>query len=239
MNKLFSAFGGMFLCLMIGAASVAAQDTPKTINGGVVNGKAISLPKPEYPEEARKANVGGIVKVEVIIDEAGRVISASVVQGNQKVYKADGAAVVTETEDAPEMRLLYEAAENAARMAIFSPASGQGEAVKVKGVIVYNFVAGGIGDGKSISGGVLNGKAVSLPKPVYPADAKAEKASGAVTVQVIIDEEGNVISAKAVSGHPLLRAASENAAREAKFNPTTLSGQPVKVSGVVVYNFAL
>jgi TonB family protein len=88
-----------------------------------------------------------------------------------------------------------------------------------------------------VSGGVLNGKAVNLVKPAYPAIAKAAHASGQVTVQVTIDENGNVISAHAVSGHPLLQAAAVNAARGSKFTPTTLSGQTVKVTGVIVYNF--
>jgi protein TonB len=57
-------------------------------------------------------------------------------------------------------------------------------------------------------------------------------------VQVLVDENGNVVSAHAVSGHPLLQAACVAAARNAKFSPTKLSGQPVKVSGVVTYNFA-
>lgn len=90
---------------------------------------------------------------------------------------------------------------------------------------------------KQISGGVLNGKATSLPKPPYPPAARAVRASGAVSVQVLIDERGNVVSASAVSGHPLLRQAAVSAARSAKFSPTQLSGQPVKVSGVITYNF--
>lgn len=90
---------------------------------------------------------------------------------------------------------------------------------------------------KQISGGVLNGKAISLPRPPYPPAAKAVRASGAVSVQVLVDEKGDVVSASAVSGHPLLRAAATSAAREAKFSPTFLSGQPVKVSGVITYNF--
>jgi len=88
-----------------------------------------------------------------------------------------------------------------------------------------------------ISGGVLNGKAISLPKPPYPPIAKAAKASGTVVVQVLVDENGDVISAHAISGHPLLQAACVAAARAAKFSPTKLSGQPVKVSGVLNYNF--
>lgn len=89
-----------------------------------------------------------------------------------------------------------------------------------------------------ISGGVLNGKAISLPKPDYPADARTAKAAGTVVVQVMIDEYGNVISAKAVSGHPLLQQASVNAALQARFSPTLLMGEPVKVTGVITYNFA-
>jgi protein TonB len=88
-----------------------------------------------------------------------------------------------------------------------------------------------------ISGGVLNGKAIRLVTPAYPAIARSAHASGAVQVQVLIDENGNVISAHAVSGHPLLQAAAVGAARASKFSPTKLSGQPVKVNGVIIYNF--
>ena len=88
-----------------------------------------------------------------------------------------------------------------------------------------------------ISGGVLNGKAISLPKPGYPPIARAAHASGTVVVQVLIDENGNVVSAHAVSGHPLLQAAAVGAAKSARFSPTKLSGQPVKVTGVIQYNF--
>jgi TonB family protein len=89
----------------------------------------------------------------------------------------------------------------------------------------------------TVSGGVLNGKAISLPKPAYPPAARAVRAGGSVNVQVLIDESGRVISAHAVSGNPLLTSAAESAARGARFSPTMLSGQPVKVSGVITYNF--
>jgi TonB family protein len=92
---------------------------------------------------------------------------------------------------------------------------------------------------KPISGGALNGRAISLPRPSYPPIAKAARASGTVVVQVTIDEEGNVISATAISGHPLLKAAAVQAANGAKFSPTTLQGQPVKVIGTINYNFFL
>lgn len=88
-----------------------------------------------------------------------------------------------------------------------------------------------------ISGGVLNGKAISLVKPSYPPIARTAHASGTVTVQVLIDEQGNVISAHATSGHPLLQSSAVAAAKASKFSPTKLSGQAVKVSGVIIYNF--
>jgi periplasmic protein TonB len=90
-----------------------------------------------------------------------------------------------------------------------------------------------------VSGGVLNGKAISKPQPAYPPIAKAARAQGTVTVQIVVDESGRVISASAVSGHPLLQQAAVAAARQARFSPTLLSGQPVKVSGVITYNFVL
>ncbi len=90
---------------------------------------------------------------------------------------------------------------------------------------------------KAISGGVLNGKATVLPKPAYPAAARAVKARGKVTVQVVIDETGKIESANAVSGHPLLRAAAQQAAAGSAFSPTMMSGQPVRVVGVITYNF--
>ncbi len=88
-----------------------------------------------------------------------------------------------------------------------------------------------------VSIGVVNGKATSLPKPPYPAAALAVKIEGEVTIQVTIDENGKVVSAKAAKGHPLLKQAAENAAWRARFTPTLLSNVPVKVTGVIVYNF--
>ncbi len=87
------------------------------------------------------------------------------------------------------------------------------------------------------SRGVVNGEAIHLPKPPYPRPAQMVGADGDVQVQVTIDEAGKVISARAISGHPLLRNVAVSAARSARFNPTTLSDQPVKVTGIIVYKF--
>lgn len=90
---------------------------------------------------------------------------------------------------------------------------------------------------KKVSLGVINGKAVRLVQPPYPPAAKAVRAAGQVNVSVSIDVNGNVTSASAQSGHPLLRQAAESAARGSKFSPTVLSGQAVPVTGIIVYNF--
>lgn len=86
-------------------------------------------------------------------------------------------------------------------------------------------------------GNVLNGKAISLPRPSYPAEAKAAGASGTVTVKVVIDETGRVLRVCAISGPRLLLRESEIAASRARFSPTKLSGMPVKVSGIITYNY--
>lgn len=88
-----------------------------------------------------------------------------------------------------------------------------------------------------IRGGMLDGKAISKPAPVYPEEAKAQRLSGEVKVEVLIDEEGKVESARAVSGQPLLQEAAVQAALQARFSVTRLSGQPYKVIGLLTYVF--
>lgn len=230
----FLWFVSVVLCF--GLVSVSAQSpVPKIISGGVVNGKAISLTKPVYPAAAQAVKASGTVNVEIIIDEQGNIESATAVSGHP---------------------LLRAAAVDAARQSKFAPTTLSGVLVKVKGIVVYNFVAGEktssdlseSGEEKtqeltftvdpSSDGGFFNGRATNLPKPEYPAAARAVNASGSVIVEVVIDVEGNVTSAQAVSGHPLLRQSAEEAARNAKFRPTLREGIPGIVKGKVVYNFA-
>lgn len=103
--------------------------------------------------------------------------------------------------------------------------------------VIGGSTAGSVNPNAPIMGGVVNGRAIRLPKPEYPRAAREVRASGTVEVRVLIDENGKVISAKAISGHPDLRQASEDAAMRAEFTPTKLAGQAVKVTGVIIYNF--
>jgi len=86
-------------------------------------------------------------------------------------------------------------------------------------------------------GDILNGRAISLPAPAYPAEARSIRASGVVMVQVTIDTAGKVVDAIVVCGHPVFAKPSVDAAYRARFTPTKLSGMPVKVNGIIIYNF--
>jgi TonB family protein len=90
-----------------------------------------------------------------------------------------------------------------------------------------------------VTGGVLNGNALTLPAPLYPETARRMRTSGIVEVEVVIDENGKVISAKAVSGPAVFRENAVQAALRARFTPSKLSGQPVKVTGKIIYNFRM
>ncbi len=85
---------------------------------------------------------------------------------------------------------------------------------------------------------ILNGRAISLPRPDYPDGARALRLGGVIVVKVIIDEEGKVVSAEDMCQGPhYLSEASVAAAFRARFTPTKLSGMPVRVTGIIQYNF--
>ncbi len=198
----------LFLCSM---QIVFAQE--KVFKGGIVNGKAIYLPKPDYSQEAKDFCASGQVQIEVLIDENGDVISAKAISGDE---------------------LLRESAVEAAKKAKFNTNHFR---VKVKGIIVYNFIP----EKKCIVVGIVNKKARSLPKPEvgnikHPKHLRISKEQ-TVEVQIIIEIwSGKVLRARAVSGHPMLRAACESSARQARFAPTNdVPNIPIKA--VLVYKF--
>ncbi len=228
----------LFAVIVLGLSLFLAASAQDNVR---VDAQVLDLPIPEYPAEARATGLAGKMRENVSIDENGTVTGIRDVTGPDSIC-----ASVTRD----DVAALREAAKSAALKARFLPATDNGKPVASTLWVNYEFSAN-VGDlsaqvagsgnprviPKTISGGVLNGKASSLPKPAYPAAAKAVAASGAVSVQVLLETDGTVFSAEPVSGHPLLQAASAAAACAARFSPTLLSGEPVKVSGIITYNF--
>lgn len=225
--------GGLELSELVAPVPVAEEEPPP--------------PEPEQPKQEQKAAPNVDTRTEIIqrMDQTPVKPPDSISTENNKV-KPPREGIATR----------IASSNNDAMNAASSSYSGKGntEGTGIKGSTTDNDTGGDEGGTKppppppppappkpvvpkKISGGVLNGKASNLVTPPYPAAAKAVRASGAVNVQVTINESGSVVSATAVSGHPLLRPAAVQAARSSKFSPTLLSGQPVSVTGIIIYNF--
>ena len=197
----------------------------------------------ELSQEAIAAGIDGTLWIAVKIDKTGAVSRVEILAGPEWPCSS---------KPKKEIERVKEAVEKNLRLTRFSPAVKNGEPVETE--IGINFWIGkayeellrrreeasislGTTTPRTVKAGVINGRAISLPKPEYPFDARSSRVSGAVTVSVLIDEEGKVISAGAKNGHHALQDASRNAACGARFSPTVLDGKPVKVSGVITYNF--
>src|SRR5262245_27812580 len=218
------------------APSQQPRGVPVGVQGGVskgiITGEVVTRVQPIYPSIAKQINASGEVLVSVIIDENGRVIEAKAIKGHP---------------------VLRAAAEEAARKWVFKPTFIDGKPVKQPGTLTFIFTppppsasdpssavtSAETSEKLKVSGGVLQGMAIKKVQPPYPPIAKAARASGAVQVQVTISETGEVIESSVISGHPLLRDAALQAARQWLFKPTELSGVPVKVQGILTFNFTL
>ncbi len=234
---------GLLLILLSATVSLVAQAVHSP------GRKVVELPKTALPTWEDANDLGRTVRVAVTVDEAGKVIS---------VGDATGPGSVCPSVTRPDVLALREQAKVVAEKAKFEPnAAGttlsyvevefpsppavkSEKKEKVEEFMLATNDPAAPGDQGSLlngHGGLLNGKAISLPKPAYPPAARAVRAEGAVQMQVLIDEDGNLFSAAAVSGHPLLRGAARQAACGVKFSPTILSGKPVKVMGIITYKF--
>jgi TonB family protein len=196
----------------------------------------ISAPQPVYPKEAKEAGIGGKITVRVVVDETGAIVSVDSATGPAQVCGSG--------DDDPRITELREAVIEAIKRAKFSPAMKDGQPVKSISYLSSSFDPEDQaqdplppGEKKIVKLGMLAGRAVSLPKPEYPRAARATRASGAVSVKILINEAGSVITARAVSGHPLLRRSAEIAACRARYTPTIVDGRPARVSGIITYNF--
>lgn len=212
-------------------AVFAQANKAKVSQGGVCNGNAIYLPKPEYLEEAKSQGIKGTVSVQILIDKNGDVESAKALSNHS---------------------ILRKEAEKAALKTKFRQTFSSGKPVKISCVLVYVFSPkefpqsdsqnqnrGGKNTKgpRTCGGGICNSRATYFPQPVYPKEAKEKNITGSVSIIVSIDEEGNVTSAEPCGGHPLLQEEARKAALKAKFKQTKLSGVPVKVSCGLLYTF--
>ena len=212
-----------------------------------VSPKLLRMPEYIISPEASSVGIDGKLGILVWVKKDGTV---------ERAEAYSGPMWPCGSEPKSELAAVRSGAEDVVKKAMFSPAlkDGQpedreilltmlvGKAYENKKKYAAENKASGSAqpDAKPsvIPGGVINGKAISLPKPDYPYDLmNRSRPEGAVHVDVLINESGDVISAGAVDGDPLLQEVSRKAACKAKFSPTQLSGVPVKVSGIVTYNF--
>lgn len=159
----------------------------------------------------------GLMSVQVKVDETGKAIQANALSGH------------------PFFRSIV---EKAARKISFRPQQAEGKSLGFTLVVQYQVISTSEGDILPRPRPIINGRAISLPKPDYPDSAKSSCASGFVDVNVDVDEMGNVEKAKAVRGNELLWEAAELAAKQARF---TSHGQAPRAKSVgrIRYNFAV
>lgn len=193
------------------------------------------------PEEAKRSGLGGEITVWVNLDADGNVVS---------VESATGPSPICRNVTRPDVVALRQAATEAAKLAKFEPVAEDGKRRLASGVVRFQVPAGksemSDGDEKILDLGQLGTPRPEslrlnvirlLPKPAYPPAAIAVRAAGPVSVRILVDDSGAVFSSEAVTGHPLLRASATQAACEAKFHPTVLDGKPMKMTGIITYNF--
>jgi TonB family protein len=218
----------VLLCCLLVSRSFAQEITTE-----IKAPKAISFPEPLYGDSVKQYGFKGVVSVYVHIDKAGKV----------SVIGAFGPASPCSDLKSPNVLAIRNAAMDAAAKSVFETPLKDGKPTEANVYLTYKFtpiVDEAIKDSvkiTSVPGGILNGRAKSLPKPYYPATAGANRVGGLVTTQVLVSEGGEVITAAALSGHPSLREAAVEAACKAQFAPLTLQGNPVRVSGLITYNF--
>lgn len=251
----FAATLTLFVGFLISGSATFGQP-PETAEP-----RLLTSPKVKVPKEAKESSLGGTVSVRVSLDEAGTVLSIEDVAGPGIVCNSVDRPDVVAIRNAARGFALRSKFSPAIRdgQAIASTLwvkfdfpggtgtsdfnlddSGKGKRYFSAANAPPPDYQGPVNTGdppRTLSGGALNGKAAELPRPAYPPAAPAVKAAGSVPVRVLIDELGNIFMAQAVDGHPLLRPSAVRAACSAKFTQTLLSGKPVKVSGIITYNF--
>lgn len=219
---LFALFIGA-LCFLSAAAQNQPVDNQKRIPYievvDCINciDLVILLPNPKYPSYVGYGPhaYNGRIAVQILIDEFGKVEKATGISGH------------------PYFRPLL---EKESLKATFKPRVVNGKPAKSSGVIIYYVTSRKMNDDIKQILPVVNGRASYLPVPDYPQNAKESCADGRVEIEILISKAGNVLSAKAKSGHPLLQKPAVAAAKRATFSPG-MDTPRVQIRGVLIYNF--
>lgn len=193
--------------------------------------KLINVPTPTFPKEATESGLGGKITVRVSIDDKGKVKS---------VDDAEGPDWVCSAIHTPDVVALRNAAKDAAVKATFSPATEDGKPVKSVSLLKFTFPTPppvNKPNGPKISGAVTNGKLLHAEKPIYPKEVQKLGVGGAVSVKLLILEDGSIYSAEPISGDKLLHSSARVAACGSEYSPTLLADHPVKVGAILTYNF--
>lgn len=212
--------------LFIAATAISAQTS------GNSDAKIITSPKFVLSAEDLAAGISGQMRVAILVDKFGNVTKSA-------VFVAP-ASPCNGNNDSRVRRIMAEA-EEWVRSYKFKPAFKNDQPVEAELAITLELEdktkTTDPNAPRTISAGQVNGKAKDLPAPRYPVEARPDRIGGIVTVKVTVDEKGNVVSAQALDGPPILREASREAACRASFAPTRLEGKYVRFVGTLQYNF--
>ena len=191
------------------------------------------LAGPEFnlSEKAEAAGIDGTLTVSFEVDRTGNVKDVDILAGPIWPCDSSPGSVIKEVREAVKQNILASK---------FSPATKNGKPINAEATldfaigIAYKEALKGKQGGKSrwvVDVTTLGEKALKLPAPLNTG------IPGVVTVRVLIGESGDVLSAGAIRGRLNLHAASRMAACEARFPPTIVDGKPIKVTGLITYEF--
>lgn len=199
---------------------------------GDSDAKVITAKKFVLSSEDAAAGITGDMRVAILVDKFGNVTKSAVFVGPE--YPCSG------NHESRVRRIMAEA-EEWVKAYKFKPTFKENNPVETELAITLDLrektKESSPDQPRTINAGQVNGKAKELPKPSYPLEARPDRIGGSVTVKISVNENGKVTSAQSISGPPVLRGASREAACRATFPPTKLEGKLVRFYGTLQYNF--
>lgn len=189
-------------------------------------GNLLETVEPTYPDEARNQHIAGKVILKVVIDKEGKVSEATPVEGDPLLSAATVAAV--------KQWKFRSYLLNNERVAVQTTATAE-FVLDPPAVHIPKPYRGPVK--LRVSQGVAEGLLLQKVDPLYPEEAKQKRIQGEVLLQAHIDKSGNVVDLKVMRGHPLLAQAAMDAARQWKYRPYLLNGEPVEIETTILIQF--